>query len=105
MSLEVSAELWAGPGTFGGGADLWKDRGGHTKQVTPWQSAADPVSLDAWRTRVALEKAQNGLRLAVRAAEAPVPCLQPGPNLWLSEDAGERLEAVQRCRDCPVMEA
>lgn len=92
--------------TFSGGADLWKDRGGHTKQVTPWEPpAADPVDLNEWRTRVALEKAQRALRQALQAAGASLPCREPGPNLWLSEDAGERLEAVNRCSSCPVIGA
>ena len=55
------------------------------------------------RERAALEQAQHALGSAVRAADRAVPCLVPGPNLWLSDDAMERQVAVRRCESCPVI--
>ncbi len=56
-----------------------------------------------WRSRVVLEKAQRSLGLAIRDTDRPVPCLLPGPNLWLSERRPERSEAAKRCAACPVL--
>ena len=38
-----------------------------------------------------------------RDTDRPVPCLLPGPDLWLSERRSERREAAKRCGSCPVL--
>lgn len=84
---------------------------GVDRRVTPeWdrppERSAEEVAeqlqerLDAQR----LGAAQQWLRLAVKVARDPVPCLEPGPDLWLSEDPAQRRQAVERCKSCPVIE-
>ncbi len=55
------------------------------------------------RERAALEQAQRPWVVRYGAADRAVPCLVPGPNLWLSDDAMERQVAVRRCESCPVI--
>ena len=56
-----------------------------------------------WLARVVLEGAQRTLTLAIADTDRPVPCLLPGPDLWLSERRSERREAAKRCGSCPVL--
>ena len=96
-----------GPGAFSGLDWLWSWRAVEPP-VSMWQQPVQrsedaEEALTRWRVLVGVGLAQRRLGQAIRAADRPVPCLQPGPNLWLSERATDRRKAVQLCQGCPVM--
>jgi hypothetical protein len=71
------------------------------ESLSPDESAAENVAW--WRAEVLLGTAQETLRLALAVTAEPVPCQQPGPDLWLSDRRRDRKRGAKRCRVCPVL--
>ncbi len=96
-----------GPGAWADADSLWSWRA-PTPPVSMWQPPTVQVqeadeALTDWRTSIVVGRAQRRLGEAIRQTDRPVPCLGPGPNLWLSERPAERRRAVQLCQGCPVI--
>ena len=80
---------------------LWRDVEDQSSDQLDLDSVV--VVLAERRAQALLDKAQHELDAAIGAADGAVPCLEPGPNLWLSEQSAQRREAVKRCGNCPVI--